>query len=90
MDWTCSSDGETMNTYRILVGKTLGKRPLKTDRKRGDNIKMALRKTGCEVGRWIKLPQDSVKRQALILTVLNRCVIPPSFGSLICDVGVFP
>jgi hypothetical protein len=28
MMWACTSDGTTRNIYRVLVGKSLGKRPL--------------------------------------------------------------
>jgi hypothetical protein len=39
--------GETMNAYRILVGKPEGKRPLRRPRRRWvDNIKMDLREIG--------------------------------------------
>jgi hypothetical protein len=39
--------GETMNAYRILVGKPGGKRPLgRPSRRLVDNIKMDLRETG--------------------------------------------
>jgi hypothetical protein len=50
MDWTCNSDGETMNTYRILVGKTLGKRSLKTDRKRGITLRWFFGKQVARLG----------------------------------------
>jgi hypothetical protein len=43
----CSTHGEKSNTYRILVGKLEGKGPLRRpSRRREDNIKMDLRKTG--------------------------------------------
>jgi hypothetical protein len=34
MDRVCSTNGEKMNTYRILVGKLEGKRPLGRPRDR--------------------------------------------------------
>jgi hypothetical protein len=40
-------NGEERNTYRILVGKPEGKRPLTTPKRRWvDNIKMNLREMG--------------------------------------------
>jgi hypothetical protein len=36
---------------------------------------MDLREMGCEDGRWIELAQDRVQWQALILAVLNLCVM---------------
>jgi hypothetical protein len=42
----CSTNGETRNAYRIMVGKPEGNRPLGTPRRRWvDNIKMDLRET---------------------------------------------
>jgi hypothetical protein len=47
MGRTCSTKGEKGNTYRILVGKPEGKRPLGRPRRRWvNNIKMDLRETG--------------------------------------------
>jgi hypothetical protein len=47
MDRACSTNWEKENTYRILVGKPEGKRPLGRPRLRFvENIKMYLRKTG--------------------------------------------
>jgi hypothetical protein len=44
MDRTCSTNRKKMNSYRILVGKPEGKRPLGKLRHRWmDNIKMDLR-----------------------------------------------
>jgi len=40
---------EMRNAYNLVVGKPQGKRPLERPRqKREDNIKMALKETGCE------------------------------------------
>ena len=47
------------NTYRVLVGKPEGKRPLGRPRCRWeDNIKMDLREVGCDPGDWIALAED--------------------------------
>ena len=46
------------NAYRILVGKSEGKRPLGRLRRRlEDNIKMDLGKVGCDAGDWIDIVQ---------------------------------
>jgi hypothetical protein len=47
------------NTYRILVGKPEGNRPLGIPRcRRVDNIKMDLRDVGWGCMDWIDLAQD--------------------------------
>jgi hypothetical protein len=51
--------GEDMNTYRILLGKPEGKRPLGKPRRRWmDNIKIDLRVIGWEGVDWIDVAQD--------------------------------
>jgi hypothetical protein len=51
--------GETMNSYRILMGKPEGKRPLGRPRRSwGDNIKINLREIGWNGMQWIYLAQD--------------------------------
>jgi hypothetical protein len=43
MGGACSTNGEKMNAYRILMGKPEGKRPLGRQRRRWvDNIRMDL------------------------------------------------
>ena len=38
---------------------------------------MDLMEIGCEVGRWMELAQDRVPWWALVLAVLNCCVLLP-------------
>ena len=50
---------QSRNTYRVLVGKPEGKRPLGRPRRRWeDNIKMDLREVGCDPREWIDLAED--------------------------------
>jgi hypothetical protein len=49
MGGVCSTSGEKMNAYRMLMGKPEGKRPLGIPRRRWvDNIKMDLGEIGCD------------------------------------------
>jgi hypothetical protein len=60
------------NTYRILVGKPDGKRPLGRPRRRWVYIiKMDLREVGWDGVDWIDMAQDRVQWKALSNTVLN-------------------
>ena len=60
------------NAYRILVGKPEGERSLETQRRRWeDNIKMDLRKVGCDAGDWKDLAQDRDKWRACVRAVKN-------------------
>jgi hypothetical protein len=38
---------------------------------------MELREMGCEDGRWMELAQDRVEWRALVLAMLNFCVLLP-------------
>jgi hypothetical protein len=61
--------GDTRNTFRILVGKPEGKRPVGRPRRRwADNIKMEIGWDGVD---WIELVQDRDQWRALVNTVLN-------------------
>ena len=51
--------GERRGVYRVLVGKSEGKRPLGRHRRRWENnIKMDLQEVGCRGMEWIELAQD--------------------------------
>jgi hypothetical protein len=64
--------GETRNAYRILVGKSEGKRPLRRPRSRWvDNIKIDLREIEWDGMDWIDLAQDRDQWRALMNTVMN-------------------
>jgi hypothetical protein len=81
-------DGYGVMTYRILVGKPEGKRPLGRPRRRWvDNIKMDLREIGCDGVNWIDMAQDRDQWRALVNTVLNLRVPKNSGGFLrICTI----
>jgi hypothetical protein len=65
--------GDRRGIYRVLVGKSEGKRPLGRSRLRRDNIKMDLQEVGCRGIDWIKLAQD---RSWAIVTVLMNLRVP--------------
>jgi len=57
-------------SWRVLVGKPEGKRPLGRPRRRWeDNIKMDLQEVGVGRGDWIELAQDRDRWRALVGTV---------------------
>jgi hypothetical protein len=59
--------GKKRNAYRVLVGKSEGKRPLGRCKYRWkDNIKINLREVGCSGMKCIDLAQDSDQWQALV------------------------
>jgi hypothetical protein len=67
-----STNWETRNAYRILVGKSEGKRPLRRPRCRWmDHTKMDLREVGCDGINWIDLAQNRDQWRALVNTVMN-------------------
>jgi hypothetical protein len=62
MGRACSTNGEKMNRYRLLVGKPEGKRPLARPRWRWVyNIKMDLAEIGWGDVDWISLAQHRDK-----------------------------
>jgi hypothetical protein len=62
--------GEKRNVYRLLVGKSEGKRPLGR-RRWMDNIKKDLLEIGVNVVDWIGLAQDRYRWSALVNSVMN-------------------
>jgi hypothetical protein len=72
MGGSCSTKGLEKETYRLLVGKPEGKRPLGRPRRRWvDNIRMYLREVGWGDVDWIGLAQDRNRWRALVNSVVN-------------------
>jgi hypothetical protein len=70
-----ASMGERRGVYKVLVGKTEGKRALgRPKRIWEDNIKMNLQEVGCEGMDWIGLDQDTDRWLALVNAVRNLLV----------------
>jgi hypothetical protein len=64
--------GEWKGVYRVLVGKTEGKRPFGMASHRWkDNIMMDLQEVGFGSMDWIGLAQDRDRWQALVNVVMN-------------------
>jgi hypothetical protein len=83
--------GEKRNAYRILVGKSEGKRPLGRPRRRWvDNIKIDLREIELDGVDWIDLVQDRDQWRALVKTVMNL-LVPQNAGKFLsgCTIGSF-
>ncbi|KAJ4441997.1 hypothetical protein ANN_11861 [Periplaneta americana] len=63
---------ESRNTYRVLVGRPKGRKPLGRPRRRWeDNIKMNLREVGYDGGDWIGLAQDRDQWRAYVRAAMN-------------------
>jgi hypothetical protein len=72
MGRACSTNGEKLNEYKILVEKPEGKRPLGiTRRKWEDNIKMDFRRVGWGDMDWLDLAQGRNQWRALVIMVVN-------------------
>ena len=64
--------GEQRGTYRVLVGKPEGKRPLGRPRRRWvDSIRVDLQEVGCGYVDWIGPAQDRDKWRTLVSAVMN-------------------
>jgi hypothetical protein len=64
--------GKKRNAYRVLVGKSEGKRPLGRHRCRWeDDITIDLREIGWSGMNWINLAQDREQWTALVNMVMN-------------------
>ncbi|KAJ4441958.1 hypothetical protein ANN_11822 [Periplaneta americana] len=72
--------GESRNSYRVLVGRLEGKRPLGRPRRRWeDNIKMDFREVGYDNRDWVNLAQDRDQWRAYVRAAMNlREVLPLS------------
>jgi hypothetical protein len=70
--------GEDRKVYKVLVGKSEGKRPLGRPRRRWeDGIRMDLRETGLGGVDWIRLSQDRDRWRAVVSAVMNLRVLAP-------------
>jgi hypothetical protein len=68
--------GEERNVYRVLMGKTEGKRPFERPRRRWeDGIRMDLREICWGRVDWIQLAQDRDRWRAVVNTVMNLRVL---------------
>ncbi|KAJ4443775.1 hypothetical protein ANN_05553 [Periplaneta americana] len=64
--------GESRNAYRVLVGRSEGKRPLRRPRRRWeDSIKMDLREVGYDDRDWLNLAQDRDRWRAYVRAAMN-------------------
>jgi hypothetical protein len=64
--------GKKRKSYRLLVGKPEGKRPLGRPRSRWvDNIRMDLGEVGCGDVDWIGLAKDRNRWRAVVNSVWN-------------------
>jgi hypothetical protein len=70
--------GEERKLYKIVVGKSEGKRPLGGPTRRWENgIRMDLREIGLGGVDWIRLTQDGDWWQVVVSVVMNLPVLAP-------------
>jgi hypothetical protein len=85
MGRACSTNGEKRNSYRILVEKPEGKRPLGRARRRWeDNIRMDIREIKWGGMDLVGLSQDRDQWRARVNTVMNLWV-PQNVGKFLCS-----
>jgi hypothetical protein len=69
---------EDRNVYKVVMGKSEGKRPLVRPRHRWkDGIRMDHRETGWGSVDWFQLAQDRGRWRSLVKTVLDLRVLAP-------------
>jgi hypothetical protein len=72
MGGVCSTNGGKRNAYRILVGKSKGKRPLGRPRCTWMiNIKIDLREIGWDGVDWIDMAQDGDRWRDTVNMAMN-------------------
>jgi hypothetical protein len=73
MGGACSKHAEKSNACRILVGKSEGKRPLGTPRRKWEhNIEMNLGDIRWSGTDWIRLAQDADQWKSFVSMVMNE------------------
>ena len=69
--------GEERWVYRVLVGKSEGRRPLVRPKRRWvDSIRMDLQEVGCGYMDWIGLAQDRDRWRTLVSAVMVNLRVP--------------
>ena len=72
MGRACNTYGEKTRAYKVLVGKTEGKRPLERLRRRWEGIILKWIFVKWDGGMdWIDLAQDRGKWRALVNAIMN-------------------
>jgi hypothetical protein len=73
--WLCRVSKECIQN---CCGNLAGNVYLEGRKGAEDNIKRELKETGCEDRRWMKLAQNRVQQQILVLAVLNLLGFVPT------------